>query len=91
MTPLVTQISWTNHLLILSGAKSAEERHFYMDLYAKEHFSKRKLEHKIDIFVNVYDDKLVLTYNYQHGTQTVTCRDVEDFLSSDLTDMRPIF
>ena len=32
VTPLVTQISWTNHLLIMSGAKSAEERHFYMAL-----------------------------------------------------------
>ena len=34
----------------------------------------------IDTFVNavyVYDDKLVLTYNYQHGTQTVTRKEVE--------------
>ena len=48
VTPLVTQISWTNHLLILSGAKSAEERHFYMVLCAKEHYSKRELERQID-------------------------------------------
>ena len=48
VTPLVTQISWTNHLLILSGAKSAEERHFYMTLCAKEHYSKRELERQID-------------------------------------------
>ena len=32
VTPLVTQISWTNHLLIMSGSKTAEERHFYMAL-----------------------------------------------------------
>ena len=25
MTPLVTQISWTNHLLIMSGCKTDEE------------------------------------------------------------------
>ena len=31
-TPLVTQLSWTNNLLILSGAKSKEERHFYLKL-----------------------------------------------------------
>lgn len=46
----------------------------------------------IDTFVNavyVYDDKLVLTYNYQHGTQTVTRKEVEDFLSSDLAEMSP--
>ena len=44
VTPLVTQISWTNHLLIMSGSKTAEERHFYMALCAKEHYSKRELE-----------------------------------------------
>lgn len=48
VTPLVTQISWTNHLLIMSGSKSAEERHFYMALCAKEHYSKRELERQID-------------------------------------------
>ena len=26
MTPLVTQISWTNHLLIMLGCKTDEER-----------------------------------------------------------------
>ncbi len=31
-TPLVTQLSWTNKLLILSGAKSKEERLFYLKL-----------------------------------------------------------
>ena len=40
VTPLVTQISWTNHLLILSGAKSAEEPQFYMALCTKKHYSK---------------------------------------------------
>ena len=46
----------------------------------------------IDTFVNavfVYDDKLVLTYNYQHGTQTITLKEVEDFLGSDLVGLSP--
>ena len=47
VTPLVTQISWTNHLLIMSGSKTAEERHFYMALCAKEHYSKRELERQM--------------------------------------------
>lgn len=47
VTPLVTQISWTNHLLIMSGSKSAEERHFYMTLCAKEHYSKRELDRQM--------------------------------------------
>ena len=47
VTPLGTQISWTNHLLIMSGSKTADERHFYMALCAKEHYSKRELERQI--------------------------------------------
>ena len=41
----------------------------------------------IDTFVNsvyVFDDKLVLTYNYQHGTQTISLEEIESALSSDL-------
>ena len=48
VTPLVTQISWTNHLLIMSGSKSIEERHFYIDLCIKNNYSKRELERQID-------------------------------------------
>ncbi len=33
-TPLVTQLSWTNNLLILSGSKAKEERLFYLKIYA---------------------------------------------------------
>ena len=47
VTPLVTQISWTNHLLIMSGSKTVEERLFYMALCAKEHYSKRELERQM--------------------------------------------
>ena len=32
VTPPVTQISWTNHLLTMSGFKSYKERRFYMEL-----------------------------------------------------------
>ena len=39
VTPLVTQISWTSHLQIMSSAKSKDERHFYLQLCAKEHYS----------------------------------------------------
>ena len=47
VSPLVTQISWTNHLLILSGAKSIEEKEFYIGLCAKEKYSKRELERQM--------------------------------------------
>lgn len=48
VTPLVTQISWTNHLLIMSGCKSDEEREFYIRLCIKESYSKRQLERQLD-------------------------------------------
>ena len=48
VTPLVTQISWTNHLLIMSGCKTDEEREFYIRLCIKENYSKRQLERQLD-------------------------------------------
>ncbi|MBO7459596.1 MAG: DUF1016 family protein, partial [Bacteroidales bacterium] len=40
--------SWTNHLLIMSGSKSDEEREFYMQLAVKERYSSRQLERQMD-------------------------------------------
>src|SRR3989338_9122701 len=36
VTAVLTQISWTNHLLILSKAKTKKEREFYVMLSIKE-------------------------------------------------------
>ncbi len=48
LSPLVREISWTNNLIILSRAKSIEEKEFYLRLSAKETYSKRELERQID-------------------------------------------
>ena len=48
LSPLVREISWTNNLIILSRAKSIEEKEFYLRLSAKENYSKRELERQID-------------------------------------------
>lgn len=48
MSALLTQLSWTNHLLIMSGSKSDEEREFYMQLAVKERYSSRQLERQMD-------------------------------------------
>jgi hypothetical protein len=45
-TPLTT-ITWTNHLIILERAKSAEERAFYIRLCSRENYSKRELDRQI--------------------------------------------
>ena len=46
----------------------------------------------IDTFLNsiyVYDDKLVFTYNFKGGTQTISLAEVEAALCSDLTCKAP--
>ncbi len=48
MSALLTQISWTNHLLIMSGAKSLEEKEFYLSLCVREKYSSRELERQIN-------------------------------------------
>jgi len=48
VSPLVTQISWTNHLIIMSASKTPEQREFYIKLCIKENYSKRELERQID-------------------------------------------
>ena len=48
VSTLLTQINWSNHLLIMSGAKSTEERHFYMQACIKERYSYRELERQMD-------------------------------------------
>ena len=48
VTTLLSQISWSNHLTIISKAKTPEERHFYLVLCAKENYSARELSRQID-------------------------------------------
>ena len=62
VSPLVTQISWTNHLLIMSKSKSKEERDFYIALAAKEHYSKRELERQLD---SAYYERYMLSSSKQ--------------------------
>ncbi|HYE81016.1 MAG TPA: PDDEXK nuclease domain-containing protein [Clostridia bacterium] len=48
VSPLVTQISWTNNLLILSNTKSDDEKEFYIKLCIHEKYSKRELQRQLD-------------------------------------------
>ena len=57
-SPLVTQLFWTNNLLILSGSKSIEERHFYLQLAVKNKYSKRELDRQIS---SSYYERYVLS------------------------------
>ncbi|MDP3298364.1 MAG: PDDEXK nuclease domain-containing protein [Thermodesulfovibrionia bacterium] len=48
VSALLTQINWSNHLLILSKTKSDEERQFYLQLSIKEKYTSREMERQID-------------------------------------------
>ena len=51
VSPLVTQLSWTNNMIIFSRCKTPEEREFYIKLAIKESYSKRELERQINTSV----------------------------------------
>lgn len=62
VSPLVTQLSWSNHLKIMSACKTMDERIFYMNMCIKERLSKRKLERQID---SGYYERYMLSQNPQ--------------------------
>ncbi|MBZ3935803.1 PDDEXK nuclease domain-containing protein [Methanimicrococcus blatticola] len=54
---MLTQISWTNHLLILSSTKNIEEKEFYIRLCVSEKYSSRELKRQIE---NAYFERYLL-------------------------------
>ncbi len=62
VSALLTQISWTNHLLIMSKSKTKEERDFYVALTANEHYSSRELERQLD---SAYYERYMLSSGKQ--------------------------
>lgn len=44
VSPLVSQLPWSHHLIILGQSKRPEEREFYVRLAIRERWSKRELE-----------------------------------------------
>ncbi len=48
VSPLVTQLTWSNHLKIMSSCKTKEERYFYINMCIKENLTKRELIRQID-------------------------------------------
>ena len=48
VSTVLTQLSWSNHLKIMSSCKTPEERYFYIALCIKERYSARELARQID-------------------------------------------
>lgn len=81
-TPLVTQISWTNNLLIISGSKTKEERHFYLRLTIKNNYSKRELDRQIS---SSYYERYLLSKGNQLPTSKKTI-DEDDYPNTRILD-----
>ncbi|MFP3154656.1 PDDEXK nuclease domain-containing protein [Lachnospiraceae bacterium ZAX-1] len=65
VSALLTQLSWTNHIKLLSACKSQEERLFYMQLAIKERYSSREMERQID---RGYYERYLLSDNAPQAT-----------------------
>lgn len=75
---------------IKNPALSREQITFFLDQYKKtDTTDEAQRQRLIDCFVNavfVYDDKIVLTFNYKDGTKTISLDDVN---SSDMAGNGP--
>lgn len=75
---------------IKNPALSREQITFFLDQYKKtDTTDEAQRQRLIDCFVNavfVYDDKIVLTFNYKDGTKTISLDDVN---SSDIAGNGP--
>jgi predicted nuclease of restriction endonuclease-like (RecB) superfamily len=47
LSPLVRELPWTHHLIILGQSKRPEEREFYLRLAVRERWTKRELERQL--------------------------------------------
>jgi predicted nuclease of restriction endonuclease-like (RecB) superfamily len=72
VSPLVTQLGWSHHLLILSKTKTTEEREFYIRLAIRERYTKRELERQLD---SAMYERTVLSQG--KGTSSVTSTGLE--------------
>ena len=73
LSPLVTQISWTNNILILSSTKSTEEKEFYIKMCINNNYSKRELERQI---TSSYFQRYLLSEGKIN--ETLTCLETEE-------------
>ena len=48
VAPLVRQLPWSHHLIILGQSKRTEEREFYLRVAVQEKWSKRELERQVN-------------------------------------------
>ncbi len=67
VSTVLTQLSWSNHLKILSSTKTIEEKEFYINLAIKEKYPTRQLSRQIDSAFVVIKINIKRKYkNFKH-------------------------
>ena len=82
-TPLVTQLSWTNNLLIISSSKSIEERHFYLNLSINNNYSKRELNRQLQ---SLYYERYMLSNGKTTKSTKKLINEEDDFPNTRILD-----
>jgi len=82
LSPLVTQLSWTNNLLILSGAKTIEAKEFYLKMAIKNNYSKRELDRQLS---SGYFERYMLSDGKAEESLTKTI-DEDDYPNTKILD-----
>jgi len=84
LSPLVREISWTNNVLIMMGAKTDEAKEFYLLLCNKNNYSKRELERQMDSMLfertMISDEKIKLFLAKSPGLAALRDNYVLEFL-----------
>lgn len=82
VSTLLTQLSWSNNLLILSNTKTNEEREFYLNLAIKENYSVRELNRQLQ---SSYYERYLLSEGNILQTTDKTMEE-DDFPNTRLLD-----
>ena len=72
-------MSWSSNLLILSNAKTVEERKFYLNLAIKEHYSVRELNRQLQ---SSYYERYLLSEGASPKSITKIISEEDDFPST---------
>ena len=79
VTPMVRELSWTQHLIIISKCRTPEERQFYLTTSRKQRWTKRELERQINgaLFERTFENPIQAAKSLEttHPNAVQTFRD----------------
>ncbi|MBQ6285492.1 MAG: DUF1016 family protein [Bacilli bacterium] len=81
---LLTQLNWSNNILILSNTHTMEERHFYLKLAVKERYSVRELNRQLQ---SSYYQRYMLSNGVSLKSTKEIINEADDFPNTRILDM----